>query len=80
VRGLLSPAGHTAWPGLTCAALWTLVEVPGTGTALAFVGTFLAVVALHAHGTASTRSSASDLRSELASYCDATGSWSCFRC
>lgn len=45
MRGLLSP-GHTASPGLTCAALWALVEVPGTGTALAFVGTFLAVVAL----------------------------------
>jgi protease PrsW len=48
VRGLLSPPGHTSWAGLSCAALWTLMEAPGTRTALAFVGTFLAVVALHA--------------------------------
>ncbi|MDG6105625.1 PrsW family intramembrane metalloprotease [Dactylosporangium aurantiacum] len=48
VRGLLSPAGHTAWAGLTCAALWAFVVRPALRTALAFGGTFAGVVILHA--------------------------------
>ncbi|WP_327003583.1 PrsW family intramembrane metalloprotease [Dactylosporangium sp. NBC_01737] len=47
VRGLLSPAGHTAWAGLTCAALWTFVIRPGLRTAVAFAATFAGVVILH---------------------------------
>lgn len=48
IRGLMAPAGHTAWTGLTCGALWALVAAPGVGRLLTFVGTFLGAVALHA--------------------------------
>ncbi len=48
VRGVLSPAGHTAWAGLTCAALWTFVLRPGLRTAAAFAATFAGVVIVHA--------------------------------
>ena len=48
VRGLTSPAGHTAWTGLTCGALWALISSPGFGRALGFVATFAGAVALHA--------------------------------
>ncbi len=48
IRGLTSPAGHTAWTGLTCGALWALISNPRTRTLLAFVATFVGVVVLHA--------------------------------
>jgi len=48
VRGLLSPAGHTAWAGLSCAALWACVARPSLRTAAAFAGTFTGVVIVHA--------------------------------
>lgn len=48
VRGLLAPAGHTAWTGLTCGALWAFAAVP-TGRRLAvLLGTFAGAVTLHA--------------------------------
>lgn len=47
VRGLTAPAGHTAWTGLTCGALWALVASPGGKRVLAFLGTFVGAVALH---------------------------------
>jgi protease PrsW len=47
IRGLTSPAGHTAWTGLTAGALWALVAQPGTRRALIFVGTFIGAVILH---------------------------------
>jgi len=47
VRGLMAPAGHTAWTGLTCGALWVLAARPRLSTALVFAGTFLGAVLLH---------------------------------
>jgi RsiW-degrading membrane proteinase PrsW (M82 family) len=47
-RGVMSPAGHTAWAGLTCAALWAAYIAPTTRRWLAFAATFAAVVVLHA--------------------------------
>jgi protease PrsW len=47
VRGLLAPAGHTAWTGLVCAALWQAAARPGARSLLAPVATYLAVVVLH---------------------------------
>lgn len=48
LRGLLSPAGHVAWTGLTVWALWRLGENPRPrGAAAAFVGCYLVAVALH---------------------------------
>jgi protease PrsW len=47
VRGLTAPAGHTAWTGLTCGALWALVASPTGRHTLAFAGTFLGAVAMH---------------------------------
>jgi RsiW-degrading membrane proteinase PrsW (M82 family) len=48
MRGLLAPAGHAAWTGLATAALWR-VGLERTGrSVVAFVGTFLGVVVLHA--------------------------------
>ena len=47
VRGLTSPAGHTAWTGLTCGALWAVVAAPTGKKVLAFIGTFIGAVALH---------------------------------
>jgi RsiW-degrading membrane proteinase PrsW (M82 family) len=47
-RGLLSPAGHMAWSGLACTALFGAWSERGQGRALAgFVGTFIGVVVLH---------------------------------
>jgi RsiW-degrading membrane proteinase PrsW (M82 family) len=48
VRGLLSPAGHAAWTGLVCAALWRAVAGPSVRTIAAVAATFAAVVVLHA--------------------------------
>ncbi len=47
IRGLTSPAGHTAWTGLTCGALWVLISNPHIKNLLIFLATFVGVVALH---------------------------------
>ena len=47
VRGLTAPAGHTAWTGLTCGALWAMIATPSGKKVLAFVATFAGAVALH---------------------------------
>jgi RsiW-degrading membrane proteinase PrsW (M82 family) len=47
VRGLTAPAGHTAWTGLTCGALWALVASPSGKKVLAFIATFIGAVAMH---------------------------------
>jgi RsiW-degrading membrane proteinase PrsW (M82 family) len=49
LRGLLSPAAHMAWTGLTASALWHATNHGWKGSALAgFVGVFIVAVALHA--------------------------------
>ncbi|HEU5486076.1 MAG TPA: PrsW family intramembrane metalloprotease [Microlunatus sp.] len=49
LRGLLSPAGHVAWTGITTAALWRIPTARRRGWAvLVSVGAFVASVALHA--------------------------------
>ncbi len=49
LRGLLSPAGHVAWTGVTTAALWRIPTAPRRVRAFGlFVITFAASVALHA--------------------------------
>ena len=48
IRGLLSPAGHMAWTGLACGALWAMAAAPTGRNVVKFVVTFLGVVALHA--------------------------------
>jgi RsiW-degrading membrane proteinase PrsW (M82 family) len=48
VRGLLAPAGHAAWTGLICAALWHAREHPGVNSAVAVVAAFVVAVLLHA--------------------------------
>lgn len=47
VRGLLSPAGHAAWTGLVCAALWRKREHSHRFLNLSVIGTFLLAVLLH---------------------------------
>jgi RsiW-degrading membrane proteinase PrsW (M82 family) len=47
IRGLTSPAGHTAWTGLTAGALWALIAAPTTKRLLVFLGTFAGAVVLH---------------------------------
>ncbi|TWD80664.1 RsiW-degrading membrane proteinase PrsW (M82 family) [Kribbella amoyensis] len=47
VRGLLSPAGHAAWTGLTCWGLWRFVVEPTGKRFLAFLGLYAVAVALH---------------------------------
>jgi RsiW-degrading membrane proteinase PrsW (M82 family) len=48
LRGLLSPAGHMAWTGLACAALYRAWSARGRdGTLRAFLVTFAGVVVLH---------------------------------
>jgi RsiW-degrading membrane proteinase PrsW (M82 family) len=47
IRGLLAPAGHTAWTGLTAGALWALAGRPSWRRALVFAATFVGAVALH---------------------------------
>jgi RsiW-degrading membrane proteinase PrsW (M82 family) len=47
VRGLTSPAGHTAWTGLTAGALWALIAGPSGRRAIQFVLTFAGAVVLH---------------------------------
>ncbi|TQS45601.1 PrsW family intramembrane metalloprotease [Cryptosporangium phraense] len=49
LRGVLSPAAHMAWTGLTAAALWYAAERGWqTSAVLRFVGVFAVAVALHA--------------------------------
>jgi RsiW-degrading membrane proteinase PrsW (M82 family) len=53
-RNVLSPAGHAAWTGLICAALWR-ARIDRTPAALfGFAATFVAAVALHALWDSST--------------------------
>jgi RsiW-degrading membrane proteinase PrsW (M82 family) len=48
IRGVMSPAGHAAWTGLTCWGLWRFVH-RATGRRFAqLVGIFVGVVVLHA--------------------------------
>ncbi|HET6484690.1 MAG TPA: PrsW family intramembrane metalloprotease [Actinoplanes sp.] len=47
IRGLTSPAGHTAWTGLTAGALWAVIAAPSLRRVLAFIGTFAGAVVLH---------------------------------
>jgi len=47
LRGLTSPAGHTAWTGLTAGALWAVIASPSGRHLLEFFATFVAVVVLH---------------------------------
>jgi RsiW-degrading membrane proteinase PrsW (M82 family) len=54
VRGMLAPAGHAAWTGLTCATLWWARERPGVAPKLAVVAAFVSVVFLHALWDAAT--------------------------
>ena len=47
IRGLLSPAGHAAWTGLTCWGLWRFAVAPTGRRFLGFVGMYALAVALH---------------------------------
>jgi RsiW-degrading membrane proteinase PrsW (M82 family) len=47
IRGLLSPAGHAAWTGLTCWGLWRFAVQPTGKRFLGFVGLYAVAVALH---------------------------------
>jgi RsiW-degrading membrane proteinase PrsW (M82 family) len=48
LRGLLSPAAHMAWTGLSAAALWHTAARQWSGRAVgALVGTYLLAVVLH---------------------------------
>jgi len=47
IRGLSSPAGHTAWTGLTAGALWALIASPSAKRLLTFLLTFAGAVVLH---------------------------------
>jgi RsiW-degrading membrane proteinase PrsW (M82 family) len=49
LRGLLSPAGHVAWTGITTAALWQIPSATRKGRAvLVFAAVFVGSVTLHA--------------------------------
>ena len=48
LRALVAPAGHVAWTGVACAALWAVAAAPPRSRAGArFVVVFVAVVLLH---------------------------------
>ena len=48
LRGILVPAGHVAWTGMLCAALWYLVETTHKGRgALAVIGAYVLAILLH---------------------------------
>ncbi|GAB7051940.1 PrsW family intramembrane metalloprotease [Catenuloplanes indicus] len=47
LRGVLAPAGHIAWTGLTAGALWALAARPGGRRLAVFAGTFAGAIALH---------------------------------
>lgn len=49
LRGIMSPAGHMAWTGITAAALFAAAEARWRARAVAgFAGAFVGAVALHA--------------------------------
>jgi RsiW-degrading membrane proteinase PrsW (M82 family) len=55
LRGILSPACHIAWTGMTVAMLWRIRGAARPGRAvLAFVLTYIAAVILHATWDSST--------------------------
>jgi RsiW-degrading membrane proteinase PrsW (M82 family) len=47
VRGLMAPAGHTAWTGLTCGALWAFAARSTGRRFLILLATFAGAVTLH---------------------------------
>ncbi|WP_350279881.1 PrsW family intramembrane metalloprotease [Kribbella sp. HUAS MG21] len=47
IRGLLSPAGHAAWTGLTCWGLWRFVIEPTGKHFAGFLGMYVLAVGLH---------------------------------
>lgn len=47
LRGLLASAGHLAWTGVACAALWRVYLHGGRSRLVGFIATFIGVVALH---------------------------------
>jgi RsiW-degrading membrane proteinase PrsW (M82 family) len=47
LRGLTSPAGHTAWTGLTAGALWAFIAAPTGRRLLELLATFVGAVVLH---------------------------------
>lgn len=47
IRGLLSPAGHASWTGLTCWGLWQFAVAPTGKRFLGFLGMYAVAVALH---------------------------------
>ncbi|MFK4083402.1 PrsW family intramembrane metalloprotease [Kribbella sp. NPDC020789] len=47
IRGLLSPAGHAAWTGLSCWGLWRFVSAPSGRHLAGFAGMYALAVALH---------------------------------
>ncbi|MEV6846693.1 PrsW family intramembrane metalloprotease [Actinoplanes sp. NPDC051411] len=47
LRGLTSPAGHTAWTGLTAGALWAFIATPTGKRFLELLATFAGAVVLH---------------------------------
>jgi RsiW-degrading membrane proteinase PrsW (M82 family) len=47
IRGLLSPAGHAAWTGITCWGLWRFAVAPSGKRFLGFLGMYAVAVALH---------------------------------
>jgi RsiW-degrading membrane proteinase PrsW (M82 family) len=47
LRGLTSPAGHTAWTGLTAGALWAFIASPTGKRFGEFLATFAGAVVLH---------------------------------
>ncbi|MFC5261779.1 PrsW family intramembrane metalloprotease [Kribbella qitaiheensis] len=47
IRGLLAPAGHAAWTGLTCWGLWRFAVEPTGRRFLGFLGLYAVAVALH---------------------------------
>ena len=47
IRGVLSPAGHAAWTGLSCWGLWRFVIAPSGKHFAGFVGMYALAVALH---------------------------------
>jgi RsiW-degrading membrane proteinase PrsW (M82 family) len=53
-RNLLAPAGHAAWTGLICAALWRARLDPRLVAKLAVLATFVLAVALHASWDSAT--------------------------
>jgi len=47
LRGFLVPAGHVAWTGVLCAALWAWRRSPSATGALATLGAYVAAIVLH---------------------------------